>query len=71
MFAVDLLEFLRRRLHVLLLIEIVQTLIVELVRGLIDEGLLLAEKLIPQRTGAAAAQGNGKHDQRGSQSDSI
>ena len=55
MLAIDLLEFLRRRLRVVLLVHQVQALIVELVRGLLDEGVVLGEKLVPQRAGAAAA----------------
>src|SRR6201999_3041020 len=53
MLAVDLLEFLRRRLRIFLLIHQVQALIVELVRRLIDEGIVLGEELVPQRAGAA------------------
>src|SRR5882724_8993783 len=62
--AVDFLEFLRCRLRILLLIHQVQALIVELVRGLIDEGVVLGHELVPERAGSAAAQGNRKHDQR-------
>ena len=63
MLAVDFLEFLRRRLRILALVHQVQALIVELVRGLLDEGVVLGEELVPQRTGAASAQGDREHDQ--------
>src|ERR1700730_1332916 len=56
MLAVDFLELLRRRLRILSLIHQVQALIVELVRRLIDEGVILGEKLVPQRAGAASAE---------------
>src|SRR6266849_9100708 len=58
MLAVDFLEFLRRRLRILSLIHQIQALIVELVRGLLDEGVVLGQKLVPQRAGAASAQGD-------------
>src|SRR5438552_3257543 len=61
MLAVDFLEFLRRRLRILPLIHQVQALIVELVRGLLDEGVVLGHKLVPQRAGAASAQGDCQH----------
>ena len=63
MLAIDFLEFLRGRLQIVLLVHQVQALIVELVRGLIDEGVVLGEKLVPERTGAASAQGDGENDQ--------
>src|SRR6476659_9660249 len=47
MLAVDFLEFLRRRLRILPLIHQVQALVVELVRGLLDEGVVLGHKLVP------------------------
>ena len=67
MLAVDFLEFLRRRLRILLLIHQVQALVVELVRGLLDEGIVLGQKLVPHRTGAASAEGNREHKQAGGQ----
>ena len=63
MLAVDFLEFLRRRLVILALVHQVQALIVELVRGFLVEGVVLGGELVPQRTGAASAQGNRQHDQ--------
>ena len=67
MLAVDLLEFLGRRLVILALVHQVQALIVELVRGLLDEGVVLLRELVPERAGAAAAQGQREHDQAHSQ----
>src|SRR5205807_1149913 len=67
MLAVDLLEFLRGRLVVLALVHQEQALIVELVRGLIDEGVVFLGELVPKCAGAAAAKGNGERDQRRSQ----
>src|ERR1700739_1548565 len=67
MLAVDFLEFLRGSLRILLLVQIVQALIVELVRGLIDEGLVLGHELVPERAGAASAQGNRQQEQRATQ----
>ena len=67
MLAVDFLEFLRRRLGILLLIHQVQALVVELVRGLLDEGIVLGQKLVPHRTGAASAEGKREHKQAGGQ----
>ena len=64
MLAVDFLEFLVGRLGVLLLVHQVQALIVELVRGLIDEGVVLRHELVPQRAGAAARERQRQHDQR-------
>src|SRR6202790_2250173 len=52
MLAIDFLEFLRRRLRILPLIHQVQALVVELVGGLLNEGVVLGEKLVPQRAGA-------------------
>src|SRR3979409_108490 len=63
MLAVDFLEFLRRRLRILPLIHQEQALIVELVRRLLDEGVVLGQKLVPQRAGAASAQGDGEQKQ--------
>ena len=63
MLAVDFLEFLRRRLRILALVHQVQALIVELVRGFFDEGVVLGGELVPQRAGAASAQGDGQHHQ--------
>ena len=60
MLAIDFLEFLRRRLRILALVHQVQALIVELVRGLLDEGVVLGQKLVPQRAGAASAQGTAR-----------
>src|SRR5467141_364961 len=68
MLAVDFLEFLRRRLRILPLIHQEQALIVELVRGLLDEGIVLGQKLVPQRTGAASAQGDCEHSNNRGQS---
>src|SRR6476646_5396431 len=56
MLAVDLFELLVRRLHVLLLVHEVQALIVDLVGGLLDEGVVLGDELVPKRAGAAAGQ---------------
>src|SRR6202165_4795853 len=67
MLAVDFLEFLRSRLCILPLIHQVQALIVELVRGLLDEGVVLGQELVPQRAGAATAQGDRKHKKTRSQ----
>src|SRR5258707_4468978 len=67
MLAVDFLEFLRRRLRILPFIHQEQALIVELVRGLLDEGVVLGQKLVPQRTGAASAQRDCEHSQSRSQ----
>src|SRR5215472_4581348 len=64
MLTVDFLEFLAGRLVILALVHQVQALIVELVRGLIDEGVVLLGELVPQRAGAATAQGNGERNQR-------
>ena len=61
MLAVDFLELLRGRLRILALVHQVQALIVELVRGLLDEGVVLGQKLVPQRAGAASAQGDCQH----------
>ena len=47
MLAVDFLEFLRGCLGVLALVHQVQALIVELVGGLIDEGVILGKELVP------------------------
>src|SRR6516225_2426986 len=63
MLAVDLFEFLRGCLVILALVHQVQALIVELVRGLIDERVVLGQKLVPERAGAAAAQRDRKRDQ--------
>ena len=63
MLAVDFLEFLRGRLRILPLVHQVQALIVELVRGLLDEGVVLGQELVPQRAGAASAQGDREHNQ--------
>src|SRR5215210_1736067 len=54
--AVDFLEFLRCGLRILSLIHQVQALVVELVRGLLDERVVLGQELVPQRAGAASAQ---------------
>ena len=48
---------------VLLLVHQIQALVVELVRGLVGERLVLREELVPQRAGAAAAQGKREHHQ--------
>ena len=63
MLAVDFLEFLRRRLVILALVHQVQALIVELVRGFLVEGVVLGGELVPERAGAAPAQGNGERNQ--------
>src|SRR4051812_2543488 len=63
MLAVDFLEFLRGRLGVLALVHQVQALVVELVRGLIDEGVVLGQELVPQRARAATAQGSRERNQ--------
>src|SRR5712664_1000637 len=63
MLAIDFLEFLRRRLRILPLIHQVQALIVELVGGLLDEGVVLGEKLVPQRAGAASAERDCQNNQ--------
>src|SRR5712671_6857482 len=63
MLAIDFLEFLRRRLRILPLVHQVQALIVELVGGLLDEGVVLGEKLVPQRTGAASAERDCQNNQ--------
>ncbi len=47
MFAIDFLELLRGCLRIVPLVGEVQTLIVELVRRLIDEGVVLGEELVP------------------------
>jgi hypothetical protein len=67
MLTVDFFEFLRGRLRILPLIHQVQALIVELVRGLLDEGIVLGQELVPQRAGAASAQGDREENQAGSQ----
>src|SRR3954468_6501825 len=56
MLAIDLLEFLRGAFRILSLVHHVQALIVELVRGLLDKGVVLGQELVPQRAGAASAQ---------------
>ena len=56
MLAIDLFELLGRRLHVLLLVHEVQALIVDLVSGLLDEGVVLGGELVPQRAGATAGE---------------
>jgi hypothetical protein len=63
MLAVDFLEFLRRRLVILALVHQVQALIIELVRRLLVEGVVLGGELVPERAGAASAQGKGEHNQ--------
>ncbi|MHC2802477.1 hypothetical protein ACVMII_002223 [Bradyrhizobium diazoefficiens] len=63
MLAVDLFELLVRRLHVLLLVHEVQALIVDLVGGLLDEGVVLGGELVPERAGAAAGQRQREHDE--------
>src|SRR5258705_11710813 len=63
MLTVDFLEFLRRRLVILALVHQIQALIVELVRRVLVEGVVLGGKLVPQRAGAAPAQGNGEQNQ--------
>src|SRR5882672_37152 len=52
MLAIDFLEFLRGRLRILTLVHEVQALIIELVGRLLDEGIVLGEELVPQRSGA-------------------
>src|SRR5437667_2099277 len=61
--AVDILEFLRGRLVILALVHQVQALVVELVRGFLVEGVGLGGELVPERAGAAPAQGNGERNQ--------
>src|SRR6476620_5178735 len=61
--AVDFLEFLRRRLVILALVHQVQALIIELVRRFLVEGVVLGGELVPQRAGAASAQGDRERDQ--------
>src|SRR5665213_3636042 len=61
--TVDFLEFLRRRLRVVPFVHQVQALIVELVGRFIDEGVVLGEKLVPDRAGAAPAERDREHDQ--------
>ncbi|MBA7713234.1 hypothetical protein ES703_122234 [subsurface metagenome] len=56
MLAVDFLELLGGRLGVLALVHQVQALIVELVRGLLDEGVVLLGELVPEFAGAAASE---------------
>src|SRR5713226_3105619 len=63
MLTVDFLEFLRRRLRIIPLIHQEQALVVELVRRLLDESVVLGQKLVPQRAGAASAQGDCEHSQ--------
>src|SRR3954454_18578908 len=63
MLAVDLFELLVRRLHVLLLVHEVQALIVDLVCGLLDEGVVLGGELVPKRAGAAAGQRQREHEE--------
>jgi hypothetical protein len=63
MLPVDFLEFLRRRLVILALVHQEQALIIELVRGFLVEGVVLGGELVPQRTGAAPAQGDRQRDQ--------
>src|ERR1041385_7387153 len=61
MLAVDFLEFLRRRFRVLAVVHQIQALIVELVRRLLLEGVVLRHELVPQRAGAAAAERQAEH----------
>src|SRR6185295_15296174 len=63
MLAVDFLEFLRGALQILALVHQIQALIIELVGRFLDEGVVLGGELIPQRAGAASAQGNGEQNQ--------
>jgi hypothetical protein len=63
MLAVDFLEFLRGPFQILALVHQVQALIVELVRRFLVEGVVLRGELVPERAGAAAAQGNGERNQ--------
>src|SRR5712692_2610720 len=65
MLAVDFLEFLRCGLRILLLIHQVQALIIELVGGFLDEGIVLGHELVPQRAGAAAAKGERENNETG------
>src|SRR5216684_7236646 len=65
MLAVDFLEFLRCALRILLLIHQVQALIIELVSGFLDEGIILGHELVPQRAGAAAAKGERENNETG------
>lgn len=67
MLAVDFLELLRRRLDVLALVHQVQALIVELVRGLLDEGVVLPGELVPEVAGAAAGERQRKQRNGGRQ----
>jgi hypothetical protein len=71
MLAVDFLELLDRALGILLLVHHVQALIIELVGRLIDEGVVLGQELVPQSAGAATAQRQCEHNQRGSQPDAA
>ncbi len=63
MLTIDFLEFLRGGLRILGLVHEVQALIVELVGGLLDEGVVLGAELVPDRAGAAATQRHGQHDE--------
>ncbi len=63
MLAVDFLELLRRRFRVAVVVHQEQALVVELVGGLLVEGIVLGEKLVPQRPGAAAGQRRRQHDE--------
>src|SRR5665213_1202512 len=67
MLAIDFLEFLRRGLRIALLVQQVQALIIELVRGLLDEGGILLGKLVPQGPRSASAQGDGEKGEPRSQ----
>src|ERR1700738_634262 len=61
MLAIGFLEFFRRGLRVVVLVHQEQALVIELVRGLIDEGFVLGGELVPYCAGAASAQRRGPH----------
>ncbi len=65
MLAVDFLEFLRCGLRILPLNHQVQALIIELVGGFLDKGIVLGHELVPQRAGAAAAKGERENNETG------
>jgi hypothetical protein len=67
MLAIDFLELLGRRLGILALVHQIQALIVELVRGLFLEGVVLGTELVENIAGAASAKRQREHGKAGSQ----
>ena len=67
MLTVDFLKFLRCRLRILGVVHEVQALIVELVGGLLDKGVVLRHELVPERASAASAQGDRQQTQTAGQ----